>query len=34
MLLTTWGGNEYAWASAHDHRPGVAGVVLIGLFIA
>ena len=34
ILLTTWGGNEYAWGSATILGLGVAGVVLIGLFIA
>ena len=34
ILLTTWGGNEYAWASAQIIGLGVAGFILIGLFIA
>ncbi len=21
VLITTWGGTQYAWGSAHDHRP-------------
>ncbi|MDA0170054.1 MFS transporter [Solirubrobacter taibaiensis] len=34
ILLTTWGGNEYPWASAQIIGLGVAGFILIGLFIA
>ena len=34
ILLTTWGGSEYAWGSATILGLGVAGIVLIGLFIA
>src|SRR5215216_5299130 len=34
ILLTTWGGNEYAWGSPAILGLGVAGIVLIGLFIA
>jgi EmrB/QacA subfamily drug resistance transporter len=31
-LLTTWGGNEYAWGSATIVGLGVAGVVLLAVF--
>ncbi len=33
ILLTTWGGNEYAWNSGTIIGLGVAGVVLLGLFL-
>ena len=33
IMLTTWGGSEYAWGSAPIITLGVAGVVLIGLFV-
>jgi EmrB/QacA subfamily drug resistance transporter len=33
-LLTTWGGNEYAWGSATIIGLGVASAVLVALFIA
>jgi EmrB/QacA subfamily drug resistance transporter len=33
-LLTTWGGNEYAWGSATTIALGVASAVLLALFIA
>ena len=33
ILLTTWGGTEYAWGSATIVGLGVAGVALIGAFI-
>jgi EmrB/QacA subfamily drug resistance transporter len=33
ILLTTWGGNEYAWTSPVIIALGVGGVVLIGFFI-
>jgi EmrB/QacA subfamily drug resistance transporter len=32
-LLTTWGGNEYAWSSQTIILLGVAGVVLLGVFL-
>jgi EmrB/QacA subfamily drug resistance transporter len=33
ILLTTWGGNEYAWGSATIVGLGVAGVALLGAFV-
>ena len=33
ILLTTWGGNEYAWGSATIVGLGIAGVVLLGAFV-
>jgi EmrB/QacA subfamily drug resistance transporter len=33
ILLTTWGGNEYAWGSATIVGLGVAGVALLGIFV-
>jgi EmrB/QacA subfamily drug resistance transporter len=33
ILLTTWGGNEYAWGSPAIVGLGVAGVALLGLFV-
>src|SRR5215210_3681655 len=33
ILLTTWGGNEYAWDSATIAALGVAGVVLLCAFV-
>jgi EmrB/QacA subfamily drug resistance transporter len=33
ILLTTWGGNEYAWGSAEVVGLGLAAVVLLGAFI-
>src|SRR6478752_5935494 len=33
IMLTTWGGSEYAWSSAPIITLGVAGVILIGLFV-
>ena len=33
ILLTTWGGNEYAWGSPTIIGLGVAGVVLLVLFV-
>src|SRR3954467_14065112 len=32
-LLTTWGGNEYAWKSATIIGLGIAGVVMLVLFV-
>jgi EmrB/QacA subfamily drug resistance transporter len=34
VLLTTWGGNEYAWASPVIVGLGVASAALVALFIA
>jgi EmrB/QacA subfamily drug resistance transporter len=34
LLLTTWGGREYAWSSAEILGLGVAAVLLLGAFIA
>jgi EmrB/QacA subfamily drug resistance transporter len=33
VLLTTWGGNEYAWGSDTIISLGVAGVLLLALFV-
>jgi EmrB/QacA subfamily drug resistance transporter len=33
ILLTTWGGSEYAWGSATIIGLGVAGVVLLAVFV-
>jgi MFS family permease len=33
ILLTTWGGNEYAWGSATIVSLAIAGVALLALFI-
>ena len=33
ILLTTWGGNEYAWGSATIVGLGVAGVALLAAFV-
>jgi predicted MFS family arabinose efflux permease len=33
VLLTTWGGNQYAWGSATIVGLGVVGVVLLALFV-
>jgi EmrB/QacA subfamily drug resistance transporter len=33
ILLTTWGGSEYAWGSATIIGLGIAGVVLLGVFV-
>jgi EmrB/QacA subfamily drug resistance transporter len=33
ILVTTWGGNEYAWGSAQIVGLGLAGVALIATFI-
>ncbi len=33
ILLTTWGGSEYAWGSSTIVGLGVAGVVLIAVFV-
>jgi len=33
ILLTTWGGNEYAWGSTTIVGLGLAGVMLLGAFI-
>jgi EmrB/QacA subfamily drug resistance transporter len=33
ILLTTWGGNQYAWGSATIIGLAIAGVVLLALFI-
>ncbi len=33
ILLTTWGGNEYDWASPQIVGLGIAGLVLLALFI-
>ncbi len=33
ILLTTWGGNQYAWGSPTIAALGVAGVVLLALFV-
>ncbi len=33
ILLTTWGGNQYAWGSATIVGLGVAGAVLLVLFV-
>jgi len=33
ILLTTWGGNQYAWGSATIAVLGVGGVVLLALFV-
>ena len=33
ILLTTWGGNQYAWGSATIIGLAVAGVVLLALFV-
>ena len=32
-LLTTWGGNQYAWSSATIVLLGAAGVALLGVFL-
>ncbi len=34
ILLTTWGGNEYAWGSMTILGLGAAGLVLLALFVA
>ena len=34
LLLTTWGGREYAWSSAEILGLGAAAVLLLGAFIA
>ena len=34
ILLTTWGGNEYAWGSATIVGLAVAGLLLLALFVA
>jgi EmrB/QacA subfamily drug resistance transporter len=34
LLVTTWGGREYAWGSAEIAGLAVAGVVLLGAFVA
>jgi MFS family permease len=33
ILLTTWGGNEYAWGSPPIVGLGIAGAALLGLFV-
>jgi EmrB/QacA subfamily drug resistance transporter len=33
ILLTTWGGNQYAWGSATIVGLGIGGVVLLALFV-
>ena len=33
ILLTTWGGTEYAWGSATIVGLGIAGVALLGAFV-
>jgi EmrB/QacA subfamily drug resistance transporter len=33
ILLTTWGGNQYAWGSATIIGLGIAGIVLLTLFV-
>jgi hypothetical protein len=33
ILLTTWGGNQYPWGSATIIGLGIAGIVLLALFI-
>jgi EmrB/QacA subfamily drug resistance transporter len=33
VLLTTWGGNQYAWGSATILGLAIAGVVLLALFV-
>jgi EmrB/QacA subfamily drug resistance transporter len=33
ILLTTWGGNQYAWGSATIIGLAIAGVVLLALFV-
>jgi len=33
ILFTTWGGNEYAWSSSTIVGLGIAGVVLLALFV-
>jgi EmrB/QacA subfamily drug resistance transporter len=33
ILLTTWGGNEYAWRSSTIVELGVAGVALLAVFV-
>ena len=33
IMVTTWGGSEYAWSSAQIITLGVAGVVLLGVFV-
>jgi EmrB/QacA subfamily drug resistance transporter len=33
ILLTTWGGNQYAWGSPTILGLGIAGVVLLALFV-
>jgi EmrB/QacA subfamily drug resistance transporter len=33
ILLTTWGGNEYPWRSPTIVGLGIAGIVLLGLFV-
>jgi EmrB/QacA subfamily drug resistance transporter len=33
VLLTTWGGTEYAWGSAEIIGLGIAGVVLLAAFV-
>jgi EmrB/QacA subfamily drug resistance transporter len=33
ILLTTWGGNEYAWRSSRIVELGVAGVALLAVFV-
>ncbi|MGH9111362.1 MAG: MDR family MFS transporter [Acidimicrobiales bacterium] len=34
ILLTSWGGTEYAWSSPTIVGLGMAGLVLLGLFVA
>jgi EmrB/QacA subfamily drug resistance transporter len=34
LLVTTWGGREYAWGSAEIAGLGAAAVVLLGAFVA
>jgi EmrB/QacA subfamily drug resistance transporter len=33
VLLTTWGGTQYAWGSREIVGLGIAGVVLLGVFV-
>ncbi|HJQ75238.1 MAG TPA: MDR family MFS transporter [Gaiellaceae bacterium] len=33
ILLTTWGGSEYAWGSSTIVELGIAGVVLLAVFV-
>jgi EmrB/QacA subfamily drug resistance transporter len=33
ILLTTWGGNQYAWGSVTIIGLGIAGIVLLALFV-